>query len=485
MDLLEFWRTLQILFAFATSIALVFGLYLARNWSRRSVASAAEAIDLNFLGQALMFMTGCLGSTYFWFMFSICSYWFWFYKGQDNLFLLLPITQYDTYLFMAVLTTAIICQTYYVVVQLWKQSQVNLFFFDWEKRKGSLVDSDGETIRSAPVSVWRTIFMANQWNSLQTYRKVSLEFLLICAYFSLDGLNLKYSATAVPSITDRDVGTRSPILVFAMDSFIWILFISVQYLFRFLLYERFYRNRLLQYLDLLSISNISLMILDERCHGYYIHGRSVHPMADTDVGELNEHLRKEENDMVPNRGLQDSEQQSYEIFVTPNFRQTYEKIYSIVINENIQKQLSGRIKQLSTLKASGRPKSADEKSIKAYQTINKFLCTFFDKNLKEHPYSTRDKTYFEKFVGAVPEVTHGSVFLSDTYGFTKVLMRGIETALLTCYALIFIAVDISTDSVSAAAIVVYILDLVFCFFRVHLGERNISEKTILDWKFLV
>ena len=47
MELLEFWRTLQILFAFATSIALVFGLYLARNWSRRSVASAAEAIDLN------------------------------------------------------------------------------------------------------------------------------------------------------------------------------------------------------------------------------------------------------------------------------------------------------------------------------------------------------------------------------------------------------------------------------------------------------
>jgi meckelin len=64
--------------------------------------------------------------------------------------------------------------------------------------------------------------------------------------------------------------------------------------FRYLIYDRFYRDRLLQYVDILSVSNISLIIMDEKNHGYYLHGRSVHTAADTGVLELNENLRKEE-----------------------------------------------------------------------------------------------------------------------------------------------------------------------------------------------
>ncbi|KAI9328026.1 transmembrane protein 67-domain-containing protein [Zopfochytrium polystomum] len=488
MSLVDFWRTMQILFALTTSLALVFGLYLARNWSRRSVASAAEAIDLYFLGQALIFMTGCLGSTFFWLLFSICCYWLIFYKAQTTLFLVLPINDMDLYNFNAVLITAIVTQTFFVVVKLWQQSQVDLFFFDWEKGKGVVASSaEDDSVKVVPVSIWRTIFMANQWNSLQCYRKVSMEFLLVWTYFFLDGLNIKYAATPQPNIRNLSPGARSPVLVFAIDALILLFFVAIQYTFRFLVYDRFYRDRLLQYMDLLSTANVSLIIFDEKCHGYYIHGRSVHPMADTDINELNENLRKEENDMVPARGLMDTDQQAFEIFVTASLRSTYDKIYSIVVGENsqIDPKLSGRLKHLSTLKASGRPKSASEKSVKAYQTINKFLCTFFDRNIKEYPYAIRDKSYFEKFLGAVPEVTQGSVFLNDTYGFSRVLMRGLEPALLTCYALIFIGVDISTGSVSAAAVVVYLLDLALCFLRRHVGERNIADKTILDWKFLV
>jgi hypothetical protein len=54
-------------------------------------------------------------------------------------------------------------------------------------------------------------------------------------------------------------------------------------------------------------------------------------MADTDVSELNSNLRKEENDMVPGRGLQDTDKQTFEIFLTSEFRRTYDKIYGIVI----------------------------------------------------------------------------------------------------------------------------------------------------------
>ena len=94
-----------------------------------------------------------------------------------------------------------------------------------------------------------------------------------------------------------------------------------------MLYDRFYRNKISQYVDILSLSNISLLIFDEKCHGYYIHGRSVHASADTDMEELNECLMKEASDLVPRRGLLDTTQQSFEVFITKTFREVFDKIY--------------------------------------------------------------------------------------------------------------------------------------------------------------
>lgn len=99
----------------------------------------------------------------------------------------------------------------------------------------------------------------------------------------------------------------------------------MQSLFRHLLYDRYYRNRITQYIDLLSLSNVSLFVMDEKCHGYYIHGRSVHTTADTNMEELNDFLRSEANDVVPRRGLGDSNQQAFEVFVTLEWRKLFDK----------------------------------------------------------------------------------------------------------------------------------------------------------------
>ncbi|KAJ1556199.1 Meckelin, partial [Cladochytrium tenue] len=376
MDLTEFWKTVQTLFAFSTTLALVLGLYFGRNWSRRSVASAAEAIDL---------------------------------QAQATLFLVLPNGSFDMYNYNAVLNTAIVTKV---------SDSVGLFFFDWEKPKGGSVIQENGKLYQAPVSIWRTIFMANQWCALQrrltlckTYRKVSVTLLLICVTFFLEGLGVKYASTYQPNIKDLSQGSRSPVLIFAIDALIFALFIVIQLLFRYFLYDRFYRNRILQFVDLLSVANISLLIFNEKCHGYYIHGRSVHTTADTDIGSLNENLQREGNDLVPARGLQDTDQQSFEVFVTQSFKSAYDKIYSLIHNERTQgSSMASKLKHLATLKSAVSTQLNDQ-SNKAYRTVNKFLCTFMEKNLKEFPYSTRQKTYVEKILGAVPELMHGSVLL--------------------------------------------------------------------------
>jgi meckelin len=100
-------------------------------------------------------------------------------------------------------------------------------------------------------------------------------------------------ATQKPNINDLSDGTINHILLFATEAICWLVVIAIQLIFRFLIFDRFYRNRLMQYSDVMSLSNISLLILDERYHGYYIHGRSVHATADTDMQELINFLQKE------------------------------------------------------------------------------------------------------------------------------------------------------------------------------------------------
>jgi meckelin len=124
----------------------------------------------------------------------------------------------------------------------------------------------------------------------------------------------------------------------------WLSKVSLKTLF----VDRFYRNKLLQFVDLLSVSNISVIIFDELLHGYYIHGKSVHPHADTDMIDMNNNLMKEEvfskqysliladltllkKDLSAQRGLNDSEDQMFEIFFTKELRTIYDKVFSVLI----------------------------------------------------------------------------------------------------------------------------------------------------------
>ena len=66
-----------------------------------------------------------------------------------------------------------------------------------------------------------------------------------------------------------------------------------QRLFVFLIYERFFEHKIRQFVDLCSVSNISVFIMSRRLYGFYIHGRSVHGHADTNMREMNQNLFKE------------------------------------------------------------------------------------------------------------------------------------------------------------------------------------------------
>ena len=74
-------------------------------------------------------------------------------------------------------------------------------------------------------------------------------------------------------------------------------------------------------------SSIFFISLWNNRYGYYIHGRSVHGHADTNMLQMNEQLKREEDDLCGKRGLEpNSELQTFEIEVPAKFRQQYDNV---------------------------------------------------------------------------------------------------------------------------------------------------------------
>lgn len=111
---------------------------------------------------------------------TLCSYWLFFYKGQSKLFLFLPSSDFDLLNFMVVFVTALVAQSTYLGYLIYKQCTIDMFFIDWERSQSQdphlrrsgvsndTIDQDSPYPEKSElqVSIWRTFFAANQWNSL-------------------------------------------------------------------------------------------------------------------------------------------------------------------------------------------------------------------------------------------------------------------------------------------------------------------------------
>ena len=90
-----------------------------------------------------------------------------------------------------------------------------------------------------------------------------------------------------------------------------------------------------EFMDLCSVSNISVFILDSYLHGYYIHGLSPFLKADVNYDELFGYLNQEGTGVARSRGLENdnieehNKNQSYEMFLSHVMRTIYDGLYII------------------------------------------------------------------------------------------------------------------------------------------------------------
>ncbi|XP_067396070.1 meckelin-like [Emydura macquarii macquarii] len=473
-------RDTDIALASLGSLAALYALLKTSSWVRRS---RLQNIGLRILVKFFAFFAGALANVFFMVSLGTGIYWLIVFKGQQSSAVEVTVppagSQIETN-FIIYLSCAFVLKALDLLHLLITQLSISIFLIDWEKPKETpafKAPTGGQRATSS-VSIWRTFLIANEWNEIQTHRKLNPSLQLFAVLLLLEVVGLKNIASRDLNLdlhpgADAYRAAWSPILRFGIAASLWLALAIVQIIFFIGIYERFVEDKIHQFVDLCSVSNVSVFILTHGCYGFYIHGRSVHGHADVGMDAMHACLRKEEENLCPLRGLEaNSDIQTFEVFLTDRVRQLYDKIT-----------------QLLTEGPRGERVRVDlhEQRLRSYYTLNRFLSSFLEHAYRDMDFIVKDKFFLEHIMDMeFQEPVDTSVLYTDDRAlFSRTLFYNNELTLLLFDTLLFSVVDLGTQDFVLAAILTFAVQKVVEKLRQALGKRNLAAKTLVEKQFLI
>ncbi|CAK6960646.1 meckelin [Scomber scombrus] len=463
-------------------VAVLYSLLKTVSWKRRI---ASPLIDVETMLKFLLFYAGDLANVFFAVTVGTGLYWLIFYKAQQYVSVLLPLPAQEEQ-FVTYIGCAFALKAVQFLHKLFLQLSVDVFFIDWERprsKASKTMQATSEVKRDpSPVSIWRTCFVANEWNEIQSIRKISPTFQIMAVLFFLEVLGFSSLAVRDPwSTLQRLPQAYTPsyslTLRYGLAATLWLCIGLLQVIFFTVFHEHFVEDKIRQFVDLCSISNISVLLLSHRCFGYYIHGRSVHGHADTNMEEMNNNLKRESASLCSQRGLlPNTDIQTFQVSLTNRLRLQYDRIREPISRRNAPSRLADA--------SSANP---GDPSFRAYHIMNHFLGSIIDHAHPDMDYIVKDKLMFERVIGMeFLEPSDKSIFYNDeAHSFSDVLFYGNEATLLIFDTLFFCVVDLGSQSFVLAAVLTYIQQMIFRMIRITLGRKNLVKKTLVDERFLI
>ena len=202
-------------------------------------------------------------------------------------------------------------------------------------------------------------------------------------------------------------------------------------------------------------------------HGYYIHGKSPHGTADTDMSGLLAQLDREAADLCGHRGLQaGSDHQTFSVTLPHKLRAYYDK----VVLPASQASQANRAITGTVL----------ENMVAAYSTMNTFLTRFLEHALRDLDYDVRDKMVLETVLDIEFQeglASEKAIFYTDNgHSFDSVLLYGHEFSLTIFEVLVFNFTDLFMSDFLISALVTYLVTKLITIIRYNLGRRNLALK---------
>ena len=170
-----------------SAFALLWSAMETWSWSRRSGKSG---IDPSTIAKLLMNTSGNLAHVFLAVVFFSSLFWFIFFKQQNFIHAILPTPEQEKLIKNYVISIFAL-KIVDVAHMIFTQMSVDVFLIDWEQPKPSqssqIAPKNGvHSTKDMAVSVWRTYLVANEWNEIQTLRKISHSLQIVLVVFVLN-----------------------------------------------------------------------------------------------------------------------------------------------------------------------------------------------------------------------------------------------------------------------------------------------------------
>lgn len=230
-----FWEFAETIFwiIFSLTIAsLLFKVYVTANAERLDTSlndnqGATQADQTYLLVKVVTIAIEKFSNILFWYLVAMSAWWFIFFKFQARVVVFFPelpdegtdsseasfAKNYQPY------DKMLACVTVFKIVALaykiyFEQSKMDIFFIDWETPKNYQL-AGMPPIKG--VSPWRRLFVANEFNELQTQRLLMPDFMLLLFLVIAEGFGLKYFSQLEVAFSAIETGTYvDNILMFFM-----------------------------------------------------------------------------------------------------------------------------------------------------------------------------------------------------------------------------------------------------------------------------
>jgi meckelin len=498
------------LYAWGIAAAVFCGVYFLFRmnnwWLRMSRGNATDSVQAGASLSSLFEAVWLGASSYVYWFFPIttliCWYFIAFFKLQSVPSSMLPpvdpVAMYvigdNYYAFTTTVMSLFFLHLFYCLTLIYRQCNADIVFLDWEP-------AVGPKGQGGKVSVWRSVFVANEWAEMQTMRKISPTFTLFWLVFFLIGLGQENVATMQPNVNNMDAGEYpiSPWLRFGNSVFWWLIISLGQWLWKFMIYERFINETPeTWFIDFATLAKISIFCFDEPFHGYYLHCRSPYQHADGTMAELQQMLERETQGMTTDRSLDSNFEgvQAFQLFLTGEFRSAFMRIYSsMIIHNAIQNGMGMQGVEMMSRQSAGAAgqflNSTGDKQIRAWRELTVFLQEFVENNFGKVTLrrTIRESSLFEQITEYPVDLSRNfeepNVFVPDRHHrYTRCMFLGREWELLIMNILAYCTFDMWLESTAYAVTLTYLLDLFFCYLRKTYGTAVITSKTMIDDRFL-